>query len=406
MPISDAVSPAFKTDAQALEAIERKIASGLCRLRFSPAIEAQYESETRVERNRFLALTGLVGVLVYNCFLINDYLSLNDAFHIIALGRLGVFTPAIILTLIILPHLHSRGAREGLASFGSVLSVILPLVAMLFSDSPYRMHFQMGTILNMVFCTMIQRLPFQYACGSIVIMVSLQMLATFVSGAMEFAVWRANSLFFIAAAIFLLMGSYFLERDSRMAYLFALRGRILQSQLTTMARTDSLTNLYNRRYLVEVTETTWEDALYSPRNVSVILLDIDNFKAFNDTYGHMQGDQCLQRLSACIKKTASQEDTWVFRFGGEEILVLMLNAQPAEARSMAERLRAEVMAAAIPHPVMGAEAVVTISLGIASGIAPHIRADDLIASADTALYAAKKAGRNRVCCARPEVVNA
>jgi diguanylate cyclase (GGDEF)-like protein len=276
---------------------------------------------------------------------------------------------------------------------------------MIYSDSPYRLHFQLGMLLLMVYCTMIQQLPVKYAAVSLTCMLIAQLVTTYMAGFMDFVMWQANALLYLSAVVLLLMASYFLERGSRLSYLFALRGRLLQVQLTEMARTDPLTQLFNRRYQGEVTTQVWEKTQDEPTRVAVILLDIDHFKAYNDNYGHLQGDICLKLLSGAIQRTVQDAGALAFRFGGEEILVLMVDADASQTRALAEAMRAAVLAMNMPHPALGDGARVTISLGMANGLAPFTSFDNLMAGADDALYAAKSAGRNCLRCAGPEAVN-
>jgi len=396
-------SPCAK-DPHTLDIVEQQLVSKSVRLRFEATLERRYAADTLEQRRQFLTAVGIAGGLIYNLFLINDWLTLRDAFPLVAWGRVGVISPLVIILLFVSQLKISRAMLEGLAAFGSVASAVMPLVVLVYSDSPYRLHYQLGTLLTMVYCATIQRLPLHYVAVALGCMVATQLVATYLAGFMDLVVWQANSLFFISAAVLMVVASYFLERGSRKSYLFALRGSLLQAQLIEMARTDPLTRLFNRRYQGEVTASIWERALDSPSSVAVILLDIDHFKAYNDSYGHMQGDTCLKLLSKAIEQTSQEHGAMAFRFGGEEILVLLANATANNARLLAESLRVAVMSLAIPHPVMGESAKVTISLGMAIAVIPQTSADALIGSADAALYAAKKAGRNCLCCARPNAV--
>ncbi|WP_156089013.1 GGDEF domain-containing protein, partial [Pseudomonas viridiflava] len=97
------------------------------------------------------------------------------------------------------------------------------------------------------------------------------------------------------------------------------------TQLMEVARTDALTRLFNRRYLDELVSSIWERSRETPTNVAFILLDIDHFKSYNDNYGHPQGDSCLKLMSQVIQQNAQQHGAVAFRYGGEEILILMVN---------------------------------------------------------------------------------
>ena len=138
----------------------------------------------------------------------------------------------------------------------------------------------------------------------------------------------------------------------------------------------------------------WQAAGTQATRVTAILIDIDHFKLYNDSYGHLQGDNCLKQVSATIKQLSAQANALPFRFGGEEMLVLWVGVDGQQARQLGQDLCTAVADLALPHPALGAEARVTISVGIATGLAPFVTAHNLIGAADQALYAAKDAGRN------------
>jgi len=128
------------------------------------------------------------------------------------------------------------------------------------------------------------------------------------------------------------------------------------------------------------------------------MADIDNFKLYNDSLGHQEGDHCLAAVADVFLQAAGRAGDLAARYGGEEIVFLMPGADIAAALSMAERLRAACEALAIPHLASPVSPVVTISLGVASCVpSAESSAEFLIAQADAALYRAKEAGRNRVC---------
>lgn len=381
-------------DSKTLVEVERTIASGVGRLGFSPDLERRYEADTHQQRRRFITIVGIGGGLIYNLYVISDWLMLHDMFVYVALGRLCVITPMFVALLLLIQRLTSRWALETTAAVGTVVSSLMPLVVMIYSESPYKLHYQLGMLLVMVYCTMIQQLPFRYATVAMLCMLTIQLVTTHMAGFADFLTWQANALLFISTVTLLLMASCFLERGARLSYLFALRGRLLHTQLMEVARTDALTRLFNRRYLDELVTSIWERARETPVNVAFILLDIDHFKSYNDSYGHPQGDSCLKLMSQAIQKNTQDNGAVAFRYGGEEILILMVNTDATQARTLAETVQAAVATLKLPHPAQGEGAQVTISLGIAAAIAPQATADQLINAADIALYAAKHAGRN------------
>lgn len=154
---------------------------------------------------------------------------------------------------------------------------------------------------------------------------------------------------------------------------------------------DPLTGLYNRRGF----ENRTENALADPSSVhTLLLLDIDHFKAYNDHYGHMMGDQALTRVSAAIRDAVRSRDI-VGRYGGEEFMVLLVNTTPQQASETAERIRQRVYDLSIPHMFNESVATnVTISIGTA-----QVKNNDMetaLSQADQALYSAKNQGRNSI----------
>jgi diguanylate cyclase (GGDEF)-like protein len=162
------------------------------------------------------------------------------------------------------------------------------------------------------------------------------------------------------------------------------------------SRRDSLTGLGNRRGQDEDLRIMAERAERYGDTFSVALFDVDRFKAFNDTAGHQAGDEVLRTVAATLAAECRGGDV-VYRYGGEEMLVVLPAQTPDAARTAAERLRAAVEARAVPHPGIEGGGVVTVSGGVAT-YEPG-RGDDvasLLKRADSALYAAKEGGRNRV----------
>lgn len=385
-----------------MASVERAIAGGVHGLTFDADLERRYEADTHRERLQFLTSTGICGAVIYDLFLISDWLALGDVFAYVAFGRLFLITPMIIGVMLLAQRLSSRRSLETVSAIATVLSSLMPLVVMIYSDSPHRLHYQLGMLLLMVYCTMIQQLPFRYAAAAMGSMLAIQLVTTYIAGFMDPITWRANAFLYGSTAVLLLMASYFLERGSRLSYLFALRGRLLEVQLTDMARTDPLTQLFNRRHQGDVTAQLWQQASSIPTCVTAILIDIDHFKLYNDSYGHLQGDSCLKQVSATIKQLSQHANAMPFRFGGEEMLVLVVGADGQLARKLGQDLCEAVAGLNLAHPALGPGARVTISVGIAMAKAPYITADNLIGAADQALYAAKNAGRNCLRQARFE----
>lgn len=179
----------------------------------------------------------------------------------------------------------------------------------------------------------------------------------------------------------------------RLRYTMQLRENFQQS--VEMAVTDSLTGLYNRRYMETHLGQLTRHASAKEGALSLLLVDIDYFKAINDTYGHDAGDEVLREFAARLRANARGVDI-VCRYGGEEFVVIMPDTEQEMAYVVAERMRAEV--AAKPFPIRnGSRTIgVTISIGVAALQDRGDTASSIMKMADEALYAAKREGRNRV----------
>ena len=173
--------------------------------------------------------------------------------------------------------------------------------------------------------------------------------------------------------------------------------RHAQAELHNLARTDSLTGLYNRRYFYEIAEKEFSKSIRYNRPLSLLLFDIDLFKEINDTYGHLAGDQALIQLGKLLHKISREVDT-AARYGGEEFVVLLPETTHSGVQNFAERLRRSVEELVIQYENNSIR--FTVSIGVA-GWTDDQRAetfDHLISQADQALYKAKREGRNRVVC--------
>ncbi len=167
-------------------------------------------------------------------------------------------------------------------------------------------------------------------------------------------------------------------------------------ELEALSVRDPLTGLANRRRLVEFLEGEWQRNLRFGRPLSLLIIDVDHFKAYNDRLGHRAGDECLRSVAGVIAAHACRPGDLVARYGGEEFVVVLSETPAEHARALAERMRAAIEELALAHPV-AASGWVTISIGVASTV-PSVGGSwqYLLEEADRALYAAKRAGRNRV----------
>ena len=173
--------------------------------------------------------------------------------------------------------------------------------------------------------------------------------------------------------------------------------RDARRQLTDLANVDELTGLGNRRLVNKALQEEINRARRSGAELSVILLDVDYFKNYNDTYGHPAGDSVLQKLADVMQRATTRAGEVVARYGGEEFILVLPGASSSSARRTAERLRDLVVEEQIPHETSKAANHVTVSQGVVT-VRPDVELEpaDLINRADKALYQAKDAGRNAI----------
>lgn len=176
-----------------------------------------------------------------------------------------------------------------------------------------------------------------------------------------------------------------------------------RDHLARLAFLDGLTGIANRRWFDTDAIAEWRRARRAGTPLSVVLIDIDQFKHFNDTYGHPEGDVCLKAVAEALRAVARRPGDLVARYGGEEFACLLPETPAPDGCMMAERFRAAVEALGLPHEGATAAPTVTISLGIATTTPDHDAESGpgvaaLIAAADRNLYRAKTAGRNRSVC--------
>lgn len=187
------------------------------------------------------------------------------------------------------------------------------------------------------------------------------------------------------------------QRNRELEQLLVTRTQELEQAnqlLQIRSNTDGLTQISNRRYFDSMLEQEWNRGQRLGSNLSVIMLDIDCFKKFNDHYGHVAGDNCLQELAQNLQSSLTRAGDVVARYGGEEFVVLLPNTDKQAALTVAKHLQEAVVSLAIPH-AESSFGIVTVSLGIASLIPSDLHSTaELVKFADIALYNAQRAGRN------------
>lgn len=195
------------------------------------------------------------------------------------------------------------------------------------------------------------------------------------------------------------------QRDEAFRALRESQQQLLEANLVLqrLMRSDGLTGLANRRHFDDCLSSEWARALREQSELSLLMIDVDYFKAFNDRFGHVEGDEALRQVAACLSEVCSRSSDLAARYGGEEFVMILPGTSRGGARLIAEKVRLCVQGLAIAHEQPTPDSIVSISLGVATltpqaGMAPT----DLVELADRGLYLAKQNGRNQVGVAKPE----
>ena len=190
-----------------------------------------------------------------------------------------------------------------------------------------------------------------------------------------------------------------LQRDAAYRALRVSQQQLLDTNLVLqrLMNSDGLTGLSNRRHFDEYMELEWRRSLREQNQLSLLMIDVDYFKAYNDSFGHLEGDEALRKVAAAIKDASARPSDLPARYGGEEFALVLPNTSQGGARLVAEKLRMTVEALKVPHISPSEGSSLTISIGL-STMTPTAGSNcrELISAADKGLYSAKNNGRNQV----------
>ena len=199
-----------------------------------------------------------------------------------------------------------------------------------------------------------------------------------------------NYFFLFATLLVGAVSAYTLEYQVRIGFL-------QRGALKNLAKTDPLTGLYNRGAINQKLNHLIYYAYRVKKPITLVLLDVDHFKNFNDFYGHIQGDHCLTEVASALSACCKRPLDFAGRYGGEEFVVMWFDADPVEAEALAHRVRDAIVQLEIRHDASGTHSHVTVSGGMITGIpnGQHLT-EKLLHQADQCLYRAKQSGRNRI----------
>ena len=394
--------------------IEQELARPARDVPFSADLEQRYQLDIQADRRRHLSICLLIGTLSFNSFLVWQLMLAEDNLWKVALQMMGTSVPFATLAYVLLHKVPLRW-RETVAmlpSYTGLFVVYLIIVEGAKIRAMDQTLFIFCWPLMLVYTNTCMKSPFRVALAYNLFGLAL----TAVAVAQTSVNISTGGLMLTSAycsAFFSLLGNYWTNREGRRTYLYRLREELRTASLSSanqdlrlLSQTDALTGLANRRQMQPHLDRLWARQVRGDATGAVLLVDIDHFKRFNDFYGHLMGDSCLQNVATTLQQALRPEDT-IARFGGEEFVVLLNDVGEAEARQIGERLLVSIRSLNLVH--LGREDGVdhlTVSIGMAhSSLAGVADSAALLDQADRALYSAKRHGRNCLEVARDSTTN-
>lgn len=367
-----------------------QLEKGFPRLRFEPALEREF-MENYWTNHRLRVRSGMiVGTIIFFAFSIKDIMLLPKSTWIWTVATVDGFIVPVMLFGASLTWQEQWKPWITRASHVVLMLIWIGFVASLLESralgTPIRYESIMLTIAYILFSTGLRTIP---AVTSCIFGVVLYIVGSLLFGT-DHAIVQTEAFHLIAITVIGTIGAY--ARETMLRKLF-----LTQSIANFRAEHDPLTQLLNRGAAMRRLETAWNHAARQRNPISIILVDADHFKSYNDRYGHLEGDKCLQGIGRALKEVLCRPMDMVGRFGGEEFVALAYDTDREGAVCMAEKIRVAVEHTRVLLET-GHTTHITVSIGVIS-LVPSPGEDasvitNALRQADSALYAAKSAGRN------------
>lgn len=374
---------------------------------FAPDVEARYAGYMEAGRIAHLRVTVGVGLVCYDLCGMLDHVILPDLLYLPALVRLTVATPVALALLRALSSLKPA-PREVLVAALVMTAIAFQIGFLMASKDALVPYALMPVLVLSMYANVIVQLRARLAALTSIATLGGVFLAVHLRADLPSELQGALFLAISVCTALGLVSNHQLERAQRLGFLHVLReterSELLtqeKAEFSKLSMIDALTGLANRRAFDTLIAELWQRGRSTGSSFSLLLIDVDHFKGFNDHYGHPAGDACLAHLARTIEDVVIRKQDMIARYGGEEFAVLLADCVADDARAIAELLREGVAAAAIPHEGRrDGQRFVTVSVGVADhDPTGGATIADVIAAADRHLYAAKRAGRNRVVVA-------
>lgn len=368
-----------------------------------------YEQQYR-QTSRYALVAG---TLLYALFGILDMYLYPDQHRTLWLIRYGIVLPVLLLALLYMfrpgPRPHTQEVLAISTMIGALGIVAMTVIIPAWTRNTYFA----GLIIAVMFVYTFLRMRFIWATLSSWLVVLVYELASIELGSIDTINLVADNFFYLSANFVGMAACYSMEYDARRKFmlvreLHSERSRITQANvqleslnemLDQLAHHDDLTGLPNRRSFFAHLDEEWNRHRRFRAPMSLVLIDVDYFKRYNDTYGHHAGDDCLRQLARLLMAFANRAGDQAARIGGEEFVLFLAGTDLDEACELGKKLRRKVEKMNLPHAGSLVAEHVTISAGVATTVpGEELDAEELLKQADKALYEAKEAGRNQVVC--------
>ena len=383
------------------------------KLSFPSSLEKDYFKyliEKSIKSEVPIIVVGMMSFLVFSTI---DFFLYDSGKELLCVRAL--FTLVILGMTYVIPKTSLVKHGFYIISAGTFLCFWAGLWPMLSSVEPTRYVYHFWALAVFVFDFLVFRNVYRIMMGtSFLLFVSYILIAfvfadqIIVESSIDTFI-KEVSVFYIAILLLLIGMGIFLARvteasvrndfiKNQLLALEAERLQILSQELEKLSLTDSMTGLANRRYAEIKLTDEWKRSIRRQSSLSLLMIDVDNFKGYNDYYGHQQGDECLYQVAQQLQTSCQRIDDLCARYGGEEFIVILSETESEQACYLAEEVRKSIESIGIHHE-KSTYGVVTVSIGVSTGTPRSFSSiDELVNAADEALYEAKGAGRNQVIC--------
>lgn len=385
-------------------ALRKALANPWWRLRFDDALECRFDQVVSDLHAIHARINYILALIFVDMFAIADYYFLPDVYQLAWLLRFGLITP-IFLVAIGFELVPKRNAhREWVTLLLIFMTTATLMVLFSLSKSPDVAHYQVCLIAIMVFSNLLTNMRMVLALPASIVFAVMYVFEITIGLRLPAHLVGNYSMLMVLLVALSMVACYRRERHQRTVFLMLAllniaeqRQREANVSLQKLASLDPLTGLANRRSFDEEYPRLWKEAVRQSRPLAILFVDLDRFKAYNDTYGHAQGDEALRRFAEVLRETATRRPLdMAVRNGGEEFLIVLPDTPLDVATDIAQTLVARLSGLAIAHEA-SRYSVLTASVGVAggqprAGLSPQV----FVEQADEAMYQAKEGGRNRV----------